>query len=208
MLYTNEAIVKRKAKSKRIMNRLQLMVYIIVIPLIVYNISLILQAIISPDKTPDFLGYKTYVIVSGSMEPTYNIGDIAIVKSTDQKYDVGDTISFRQGETVVTHRITEVMENNSQVEYKTKGDNNNAEDQGVVKGSAIEGKVIGAIPFLGYAVLWLQNGIVIIVLLLFAYVYIAYTGNMKKKKTERNIKRIAYENKKRNEQNEYYLCNE
>lgn len=64
MEYTNEAIRKRKEKNDKIKKILSLAVYMVLIPLLVYNISLIAQSIINPNKTPSFFGIKTYVIVS------------------------------------------------------------------------------------------------------------------------------------------------
>ena len=64
MIYTNENISKRKKRNERIKRIFAIIVYIVVIPLLCYNISLIIQAVVNPDETPSFLGYKTYVIVS------------------------------------------------------------------------------------------------------------------------------------------------
>ena len=76
MLYTEEAIIKRKNKIHKRKKIIITIVYIILIPLLIYNVTLIIKSILKPNKTPDFFGYKTYVIVSGSMEPSLKIGDI------------------------------------------------------------------------------------------------------------------------------------
>ncbi len=197
MLYTNEAIFKRKKKQNEFRKKLSLLIYIILVPLIIYNISLIVQAIVNPQETPNFLGYKTYVIISGSMKPELDIGDVVIVKETGN-FEVGDIISFRQGESVVTHRISNIEEVEGQKQYITKGDNNNAEDQSVITEQYIEGEVIFSIPYIGNLVVGLQKGVVVIIILLFIYIYMLYSGNIRKRKIERNVKRIEFENEYEN----------
>ena len=126
MLLTQENIKKRIDRKKKIDNIFSRILYILIIPLLIYNVSLIIQSVIKPSETPDFLGIKTYVIISGSMEPNLNIGDIVITKKISKdKLKEGDIISFRQGQSVITHRIKEVIYTNEGTEYKTKGDNNN-----------------------------------------------------------------------------------
>jgi len=149
-------------------------IYIFLLILLIYNSVLIIQSIICPDKTPSFLGIKTYIIVSGSMEPKLNIGDIAIVKNTDTNtLEEGDIISYREGQIVVTHRIENVVKTNNDIKFQTKGDNNNTVDKNLINKYDIEGKFIGKIPYLGYALLWLQNKYVIIGIILIYYIIIA-----------------------------------
>ena len=64
MLYTEEAILKRKHKAEIVKRIISSIAYILVVPLLIYNISLILQAFTNPNKTPSFLGIKTYAIIS------------------------------------------------------------------------------------------------------------------------------------------------
>ena len=170
MLYTNEAINKRKQRAKKVKSKLVLLVYIILIPMLIYNISLIAQTIINPNKTPSFFGIKTYVIISGSMQPELNIGDIVIVKDISEELEKGDIISFRQGQTVVTHRISRIETIGEQKQYKTRGDNNNTEDSGTIKQELIEGKVVGKIPYIGKLTLLLQGKMsIIVILVIFIY---------------------------------------
>lgn len=203
MKYTNEAIKKRKKIEDIIKKKINILMYIILIPILIYNISLIIQSLIKTSETPNFLGIKTYVIISGSMEPSLQIGDIVIVKKVDQnELKKGDIISFRQGQSVITHRINEVIEENEKVEYKTKGDNNNAEDNGSVSYEIIEGKVIKHISGIGKIAIALQNKGMIIFIILLLYIYILYSGAIKRKKLQRKIKRKEFDKKRLEEENE------
>lgn len=200
MLYTDEAIKRRKRKMSKIKKVLIAVVYITLLPLFVYNISLIAQAIINPNKTPSFLGIKTYVIISGSMMPELEIGDIVVVKEVQEKeLQKGDIISFRQGHNVVTHRISEIIVTDNKVQYKTKGDNNNIEDIEAISKDEIEGKVINKIPAIGNIVLLLKNKTLIIVIVIFYYIYLLNDQSTQKIKNIRKIKREEYEAKKSKE---------
>ena len=197
MLYTEEAINKRKVKVKKIKTVISIIAYCLIVPLLIYNISLIIQAIVSPNKTPSFLGIKTYTIVSGSMEPQLKIGDIAIVKEVgDQELRVDDVISFRQGQSIVTHRIIEIKEKDDEKIYITKGDGNNIEDNGEATYDQIEGKVIGRIPFLGKVSRVLQGKVTMIVIVLMAYIYFSHTSKITRLKNKRRVKRLKHEEEK------------
>ena len=113
MIYTIEEIEARQKKKKSIKKKIKIIAYIILIPLLVYNILVILQALANSKETSNFLGIRGYVIVSGSMEPELNIGDIVISKK-DKNLQEGDIISFWQGQSIVTHRIFKITQENGQ----------------------------------------------------------------------------------------------
>lgn len=99
-------------------------------------------------------------------------------------YKSGDIISYRKGESVVTHRISSIIEENGNVFIKTKGDNNNTEDSGTITIDSVEGKVINTIPKLGNIVLALQDKTVLIVVILFTYICISRTIRQSKDKND------------------------
>lgn len=203
MRYTNEAIKRRKRAENILKRKINILIYIILIPILIYNISLIIQAIIKTSETPNFLGIKTYVIISGSMEPNLQIGDIVIVKKVVQnELKQGDIISYRQGQSVITHRIAEVIDKEGKVEYKTKGDNNNAEDSGIISYEMIEGKVIKHISQVGKIAIILQKKGTIIFIILILYIYILYSSSIKKKRALRKLKREEFESKRLEEEYE------
>lgn len=197
-LFTNEAIKERVKKEKNTRKIINIIITIILIPILIYNVTLILQAIINPYKTPSFLGIKTYVIVSGSMLPELNIGDIVIVKTVEEsELKVGDIISFRQGQSVITHRISEIIEEDENKEYKTKGDNNNTEDLQTINYKTIEGKEIKRIPRIGMFVIALQNKMIIIIIAIILLLYFLQSEKNKSKKEKRKLKRMEYEKNRR-----------
>lgn len=66
-----------KKKKNRIVSFIQT---ILIILMIVFNGIIITNAIRHPNKTPDFLGIRGFIILSGSMEPNIKVGDMVIVK--------------------------------------------------------------------------------------------------------------------------------
>ena len=192
MLYTNKEIAKRKKVETKIRNIINVFTYIILIIIMSYNISLIIQSIFWPNKTPSFLGIKTYVIISGSMKPNIDIGDIVIVKE-EKNLHIGDVISYRKGQSVITHRIVNITEENEGKKYRTKGDNNNTEDSEIILNENIEGKVIKIVPKLGNLALLLKNKMTIIIILIVLYVFISNNYKKNKKMQLRHKKRLEYE---------------
>ena len=76
------------------------------------------------------------------MKPEINPNDLVIVKRPSQNnLQVGDIITYSIGgkNTTVTHRIIQIINENGQNYYKTKGDNNNTEDTELVKYENIQG---------------------------------------------------------------------
>lgn len=199
MQYTKEAIEKRMHIEEIVRKNVSIVLYVIIILLITYNVSLMIQAFLNPTKTPNFFGIKTYTIISGSMEPELKIGDIVIVKeTTENDINVGDIISFRKGQRVITHRVIDIKKKDQKYTYVTQGDNNNVEDKEDIKFNMIEGKVIKRIPFLGKISQLMQGKNAIIFIALIIYIYYSHSCKISMIKDRRKAKRLKYE-KNRNE---------
>ena len=69
--------------------------FIIILPILIVNLVLIVKTKMYPNKIADFLGYRPFIVLSGSMETKINIGDLIIVKEVDSKnIKKGDIIAF------------------------------------------------------------------------------------------------------------------
>lgn len=115
---------------KKISKVIGKILFIMCILMLIIEIGIIIQAITHKDKIPNIFGIKPMIVLSGSMETQISVGDLAIVKNIDAKeLKEGDIIAFRNGEnTVTTHRIVEIKEENGNLSFTTKGDNNNTND--------------------------------------------------------------------------------
>ena len=109
-----------------------------------------------------FFKYKPTVIVSNSMHPIFNRGDIVIVEKINtencevlKKYDI---IEYKLNNTIIAHRIIYIEKHNDgSTLYITKGDNNNTSDKEKVKPNQIIGVVKFRIPKVGYPTVWLND---------------------------------------------------
>lgn len=197
MLYTNDAIIKRKHKVEKAGKIISAFTYIFLSILLIYNASLIFQTILYPNKTPNVFGIKTYVIISGSMQPEINVGDIVIVKEVGiDTLKEGDVISFRQGQNIITHRISTIKNENGKIRLETKGDSNNVKDTSFTTENEIEGKVIYKIPQIGKISLLLHGKMALFLILVLTYIYISHTSFVTIRKNNRKVKRIKYEEEK------------
>lgn len=169
-------------------------IYIIIIPIVLYDIYLIVQTRINPEKTPNIFGIKTFTIISGSMAPTINVNDIIIIKETGQlDIQKNDIITFRVNDEIVTHKVVNIEVEDNQLVYTTKGDNNEVTDLCKIRYDQIEGKYIGKIPFLGKIFAFLKNEIVFeVMILILVIVYVIEKRNINKK-NERRVKRERFE---------------
>ena len=92
-------------------------------------------------------GFRVFNVATGSMVPTYRVGDIIIVKEVNtDELKVNDPITYigKDGDfagRVVTHRIINIEETNEGKIFHTKGDANDIEDP-VIKADQIFGKVV------------------------------------------------------------------
>ena len=147
------------------------------------------------------VGLQPFVVLSGSMEPTYHVGSLIYVKSVDYKeLKVGDPITFMISEnTVATHRIIEVLpdeEDPDTLRYFTQGDANDVPDGSSVHYKNIIGKPVFSIPYLGYLSDYIQNppgkyvaisGAALLVLLVFLPDIFVEDESSKKKKEKEQV---------------------
>lgn len=107
-------------------------------------------------------GLTPYTVLSGSMEPNYHVGSLIYVKQVDPAdLKVDDPITYViEGDTVVTHRIIEVLydeKDPTSLSFRTKGDNNDDPDGEPVSAKNILGMPVFTIPLLGYVAVFIQN---------------------------------------------------
>jgi len=104
------------------------------------------------------LGIQPTTVLSGSMSPAMDTGDLAIVQEVSaNSIGVGDIIQFWRDGAMVIHRVTEVAQGRGEKIFVTKGDANSKPDIDPVFPSQVRGKVILTIPKLGWTVIAAQS---------------------------------------------------
>lgn len=98
-------------------------------------------------------GVGLYQIVSGSMEPEINVGDVVVAKNcTIDSLSVGDNVVFIYGDKLVTHKVQQVGDGF----IVTKGVANTATER--VAASDIVARQLFVLPKLGYVLDFLRSG--------------------------------------------------
>ena len=138
---------------------ISVIILIILFPILFVNVVILINSMVNPNEIPSFFGWKPFIVLSGSMESEIKAGDLVIVKEVSEgiiKED--DIIAFKKDDFVVTHRVIEIIEDNSGIKkYITRGDNNNTKDSGYVVEEEIEGLYQFRIEGLGNLAMFIQT---------------------------------------------------
>ena len=165
---------------------LSTIVMIFLLPILFISGIILINSYTKPDEIPSFLGYKPFIVLSGSMETEIYSGDIAIAKKVDvNTLQVGDVIAYRSGDSVITHRIVEKIYDNGEYKFVTKGDNNNVKDKNYVSFDSVEGKYIFKIKGLGNFAMFLQTPIGMIVCLSVPIILLAVISMLDNKRNKK-----------------------
>ena len=158
-------VEKKKINISKILN--------IIVPALLIILALNLITTKS-DKLFEIIGFRSYTVLSGSMEPKFYPGDMVITQHKNKAdIQIKDVVTFRDNEgVIITHRIMEKTPEG----YITKGDNNNVEDADILTEDNIIGEVKFSIPKIGYIMNFLSKPMVVAVemILLSGFIFFYY----------------------------------
>ncbi len=126
------------------------------------NLTIIIKGVVKPETPPSVFGVTPMVVQSGSMsgdaEDHIEVGDLIFtVKPDTAELQVGDIVSYMEGNIAVTHRIIDIRtDSNGKRSFITKGDANNTEDP-AIGADAIFGIYKGRVAKLGDFAMFLQR---------------------------------------------------
>ncbi len=115
--------------------------------IVVSFLSLVIFQRFFPESEGIF-GFRTFVIVSESMKPELNIGDVILVRDVEPKdVKVGDNITYkgRSGDIedmIITHQVTRIQDEENRKIFYTQGVNNPLEDNDYVVEEQMYGVVV------------------------------------------------------------------
>jgi signal peptidase len=105
-------------------------------------------------------GRHVLVVGGGSMEPVLSLGSAIIVEPIPvSSLAVGDIVTIRVGpdQAIFTHRITRLVHRPDGLWIETKGDANASTDGSIIPATSVEGRLVMAIPRIGYVVAGLSQ---------------------------------------------------
>lgn len=145
---------------------------VILIPILLINITLIAKSYINQDDVPSIGGYLPLIVLTDSMYPDIESGDLIICQTADaEDIQERDVISFfdpaGNGTSIVTHRVIDIIQENGQIQFRTCGDNNNTEDKELVPAEKLVGVYKMRIAGAGNIAMFMQStaGLILCVVL-------------------------------------------
>ncbi|GCF14648.1 hypothetical protein Harman_25830 [Haloarcula mannanilytica] len=105
---------------------------------------------------------ESYVVLSSSMSPAIEAGSVVFVNSVPPaEISEGDVITYDRspGGTTsrVTHRVVNVIKEDGQRQFRTKGDANEDPDPELVSATAVVGVVTFSVPYIGHVIVFSQT---------------------------------------------------
>lgn len=163
---------------------------LMMLPILIVNITLIAKSRIHQDEVPSIGGKFPMIVLSDSMYPLFQSGDLIICDVAQAgEIRVDDVISFYDpmgsGTSVVTHRVIEIVNEGGSTSFRTKGDNNNAEDTALVPAANLLGVYQRRIPKLGHAAMFMQTTTGLIVCCVFPILVLVGFDILRQKKQEK-----------------------
>ena len=138
---------KQEKKSIALQRTVSLLVTVLLILSVVLCLFVTVQ--VMSDGYVNICGFMTFRVVTGSMEPTIDVGALMLTRETDiSEIKKNDIVCFRSQDSqiwgsIVTHRVVDVIEmEDGSILLETKGDANTVADGYYVKESNLIGKVI------------------------------------------------------------------
>ena len=132
--------IKEKLKLNKIdgvkaLNIAAIVLSVLLLPILLINSILLVKSMVNPDEVPSIGKMTPLIVLTESMEPEIQSGDLILCKEIKaSEVEEDDVISFfdpeGNGSAVVTHRVIGlVYEDGELVGFRTQGDNNDIEDR-------------------------------------------------------------------------------
>lgn len=132
----------------------------------------------SQNKPINLFGYSIFYVVTPSMEPELEVGDVILVKSVNpQDINFEDIITYKSNYGLlsgnyITHRVDSIEGEGENLIFRTKGDANDEVDEEIVTPDKIVGVFQKKLGFIKFIMSLLSNKLVfllIIILPLFVF---------------------------------------
>ncbi len=173
--------MKREKRYKEALKWIGNIAILFLLILVLLNGYSMLQTRRNPNHLPSVMGYTPMSVLSGSMRPMLEPGDMIVTKKVaSENIVIGDVITYQvDNNTLVTHRVINTLQENGIYRFQTQGDANNVEDQQLVESANIVGAYVFKIPKGGYIANFTRSPIGFIALIILP-VLLLLGGEIKK----------------------------
>ena len=189
---------KPKSNAKKIIKIVLIILYqLLVIMALILTAIIVLQKV--SDNNQSIGGYRIFRVVTGSMEPEYEVGEVVISKEVDPKdIQVGDDIVYL-GKTgdyagrIIMHNVIGIdTDENGNLIFHAKGLHSSSVEDPNIREEQIYGVVIYTSDFLTMVYNLATNlySVFFIIIVLVLNVFVAF-NSPKKTKKKRKVKQIA-----------------
>ncbi len=159
--------------THKLLTVLGIVMCVILIPILIMNCTLLIKGYTNSDEVPTIGGIAPMIVLTDSMSPLFDGGDLIFIRTAEaEEIPVGGVISFfdpaGSGTSVVTHRVQEIVHQDGEIKFITKGDANNVEDRLAVRAQNLIGTYTGfRIPGAGNVAMFMQTttGLIVCVIL-------------------------------------------
>ncbi|GMH52565.1 hypothetical protein TrLO_g7828 [Triparma laevis f. longispina] len=144
-------------------NKQELLFQLLNLAMIVFSALMIWKGLMFLTKSES----PVVVVLSGSMEPAFQRGDILFLNNQDNPIRIGEIVVFKikDRDIPIVHRVLKVHENGEgEVELLTKGDNNRIDDRSLyapgqlwLRREDILGRAVGTLRYVGMVTIMLND---------------------------------------------------
>lgn len=171
--------------------------YIIVILLIAY----VLLMAFKPDQLMDYVGFRTFIISSDSMDPVLKVNDLVVVQHVESdELEEGDIITFHTYLSAigqygyVTHYLVDFDEIDGETVYITQGERHYSDltdtwydkdgERIYITDDLLEGRVLFHIPMVGYVRTLITDPVFVGLILVNGFIVYALIRFLRRNKSE------------------------
>ena len=127
----------------------------------VFYIPLIIFIVIFVSFMVGLFKYEPIAIISNSMHPVFNRGDVVVFSKTSEedlkKLEKYAIIIYNIGNQQIVHRVIDIKHQNGEILFQTKGDANTSPDLELVSTEQVIGIYKFSIKYIGYPSVWLSE---------------------------------------------------
>jgi len=149
---------------------------------------------------PRFSNIELLTVLSPSMSPTIPMGSIVVIEPANvPEIRVGEVITYGSMEfpgSTVTHRVIEVLNQESNPAFRTQGDANDAPDLDPVPSSLVLGRVIFHLPLIGFIIQFIRKPVGFLLVILIPAVMVLVGEVQELLNLKKKAKRTIHANEK------------